>query len=154
MKMKQFFKKINPLNQYTTYNTGLLQAKAYRYLKQYISDVLRKYDLSSLEWAMLGQLFDNEKMRAVDIAKRLGVEAPLVTNLVDTLEKKQLATRVSDSADRRAKHITLSDKGKALVPVIESHMKQKMKELLKGLRTSEILTYIKVLEQIASQLED
>ncbi len=133
----------------STYKTGLLQAKAYRSLKQITSKALLPYKLSPLEWALLGLLFDSrDGFKLVEIAELLGVESPFVTVLIDGLETKELVRRTVKAEDKRAKMITLTQKGIDLIPVIEKDLLTQTKVLLKGTRMNEVLSYIKVLSKI------
>jgi MarR family 2-MHQ and catechol resistance regulon transcriptional repressor len=133
----------------TTYNTGLLQAKAYRVLKSYMSGHLLKYGLSMPQWAFLGVVFDAKKMRLVELAQFLDVEAPFATNLADQLQKKGYVKRIADKEDRRAKYIVLTSKGEALVPEIEEDTKNAMRLIYKHISPVELATYIKVLDAIS-----
>ncbi len=133
----------------TTYNIGLLQSKAYRILKFYTADILSQYGLTSIEWALLGQLLDNnEGLKFVEVAGVLGVEAPFVTVLVDGLEKKGLVLRQNDTKDRRAKRITLTALGESKVPEVELVLRKDMKKLLSDISRTDILCYLKVLDSI------
>ncbi|WP_378947071.1 MarR family winged helix-turn-helix transcriptional regulator [Mesorhizobium sp. ANAO-SY3R2] len=49
------------------------------------------------------------------LAERLGVEAMTLSGLVDRLESKGYVERQPDPADRRAKLVTLTDEGEAVV---------------------------------------
>ncbi len=81
----------------TTYNTGLLQTKAYRILKSHTTELLRPYGITTIEWAFLGVLKDHKQgLRAVTIAQIIGVEQPFVTVLSNHLKKKQLVQIAPD----------------------------------------------------------
>ena len=56
-----------------TYRVGLLQAKAYRVLKHHTAKALSEFNISHIEWAFLGLLYDAPKgMRSSALAKELG----------------------------------------------------------------------------------
>jgi MarR family transcriptional regulator for hemolysin len=137
---------------YTTYKTGLLQAKAYRIMRGHLAKVLSVYDLSIPEWTILGQVFEQEGIRLAEISGILSVEAPLVTTLTDQLERKQLVNRSDDPLDRRAKLLTLTDQGKNLVPKIEKEASKKILELMNGISDDDKLAYNRVLEFIVKNL--
>jgi len=133
----------------STYKTGLIQAKAYRSLKQVTSKALEPYHLSSLDWALLGLLFDSrEGFKLVEIAELLGVESPFVTVLIDGLEAKGLVKRTVKAEDKRAKMITLTEKSIEMIPGIEKDLLAQTKVLLKGVGLNEVVSYIKVLSKI------
>jgi DNA-binding MarR family transcriptional regulator len=133
----------------STYKTGLLHAKSYRILKNKTSFFLEPFDMSTIDWALLGLLFEQkEGLRLITIAETLGVEAPFITAMVDELEEKGYVSREADTKDKRAKIIKLTLKGRTFVPKIESDLRIEMKGLLKGLSLPDILGYLKVMESI------
>lgn len=135
----------------STYHTGIVQAKAYRILKNYSSRILRDYDVSPLDWALLGLLHEHPQgLRFTIVAHELGVEPPMVTSMVDALSKKNLVVRSDDPTDRRAKLICLTPTGKNFIPRVEKAVRKKMKPLLRGIALRDLLTYVKVLEKIVA----
>lgn len=138
----------------TTYKTGLLQAKAYRILKQRTQQTLEPYGISSLDWALLGVLSEHgDGFKLIELASLLGVEASFATVMIDVLEKKKLVHRAQSLKDKRAKIITLSKKGHALVPVIEKDLRENMKDLLRGTSLPSIHGYMSVLNTIVRNAE-
>src|SRR5688572_5058374 len=107
------------LHQLNAYSAGLLQGKAYRALNIHLNKTLFPYDLSVPEWKLIGQLFENGPMKLAAIAERLNVEPPLITNLIDQLEKKELVERISDKKDRRAKIIHATKKAQKIIPRVD-----------------------------------
>lgn len=131
-----------------TYNAGLVQGKAYRILSAHLTKALLAYGVSIPEWKLLGQLADHGNLKLATLAELLSVEAPLVTALVDKLEKKAFVERANDPQDRRAKVISITPAGKQLVKQAESAVRASMKNLLKGVSLGELKTYMKVLSTI------
>lgn len=130
------------------YNLGLTQGRAYRTLSSHLTKALYPFDISIPEWKLLGQLYDYGDMKLAKLAELLSVEAPLVTALVDKLEKKKLVARTNDTKDRRAKVITATKKGSTLIEEIEPGVRNAMRMLLKGITPEELKTYLKVLHAI------
>lgn len=136
----------------STYHAGLLQAKAYRTLKSFLSLRLAAYDLSMPEWALIGHLYSSkEGLRLADISVLLNVEAPFSTHLVKQLERKELVSRRPDPVDSRAKRVIVTDLGQAKIPQIEAHLRSEMKSWLSDISANDLMTYIKVLEVISSK---
>jgi DNA-binding MarR family transcriptional regulator len=134
----------------STYNAGLLQGKAYRILNAQLTTTLEPFDISITEWKILGQLFDNQKLQLNEIAKILEVEPPLITKLIDRMEKKKFVHRVTDSGDKRVKTVSITQEGKALIPVIERKVKACLKTALDGISLNDLLVYAKVLKTIVA----
>lgn len=130
------------------YKAGLMQGKAYRVLNAHLTKALLHYDLAIPEWKLLGQLAEYGDMKLAKLADHLSVEAPLVTALVDRLEKKGFVKRTNDIQDKRAKVISATNKGLKLIEEIEPHVKDAMRVLLKGVPHDDILAYLRVLEAI------
>ncbi len=138
-----------------TFRIGLLQTKAYRALKQTTNKFLEPYKLSSVEWALLGLLYDAPKgMRLNVLAHELGVEAPFVTTMISKLSKRAFVEQVIDPEDNRAKITCLTKTGKEFVNTTEAVMRKSMKPLLQGIGLSDILSYLHVLRGIIINTED
>jgi DNA-binding MarR family transcriptional regulator len=59
-----------------------------------------------------------EARQVSDLAETFGVSVPSMSRAVDALVKEGLATRVEDPADRRARHVAITAKGKQLVDTL------------------------------------
>ena len=131
-----------------SYKSGLLQVKSHRILRNHVNAALLPFSLSVPEWSLLGALFEKSNLKLTSIASYLDVETPLITGLLDGLEKKSFLKRKTDPADRRSKPIVLTAKGQTLVPIVERALQETLKNLLKGLTATDMQTYQKVLEAI------
>jgi len=133
----------------TTYGMGLLQAKAFRILKNRTTEILKPFGISTVDWAMLGLLSQKvEGGGVMQLARDLGVEAPFVTELVKNLEKKDLVRKYARESDKRNKAVVLTSAGKKFVENTEGLVRGEMRGLLHGSSISEILGYQKVLKTI------
>lgn len=133
---------------------GLLQAKAYRALKQHTAQTLSGFNITTVEWALLGLLFDHpEGLPATEVANKLGVEGPFITQLVITLEKKKLVCRRADDRDKRVKRLYLENATKPLIGQIEGLLRKKTRKLLHGLSIRELLSYRHVLQTIVENYD-
>jgi DNA-binding MarR family transcriptional regulator len=95
-----------------TYDLIRLQGKSYRFIKNYINDVLAQEKLTSLEWGILGLLRESENgLRYIEIAQSMGVEPPFVTELVAKLFKQKLIHSKNSDTYKSEKVNTLTDKG-------------------------------------------
>lgn len=137
-------------SQLTTYHIGLAQTKAYRALKRMTNELLEPYGISSVDWALLGLLREQDAgIRSMDLAGLLSVEQPFVTVLLKKLVAAGLVVVENHVDDRRIKLVTLSQKGRDLVPRVEKQLRSGMRPLLSNLSIREILTYSKVIQTIA-----
>ncbi len=146
------FKKITDIEKnYTTYAVGLLQDKAYRILKSHTALLLKEFDISTNDWALLGYLSgEDQGVRPSVLSYILGVEAPFITTQVTHLEKKGYVTSGIDKDDTRAKRIILTKSGMLFVEKTEKYLREGTKPLLEGIPALDIYKYIKVLRGIIS----
>ena len=139
---------------FTTYSIGLLQAKSYRVLKHKTTHFLLPYKLSTIDWALLGILYETtEDMYLSEIADVLGVKAPFVTRLIKVLEKRGLIIIERSALDTRAKHMYLTSSGKQLVKTIESKLRVVSKSWLTDASPRDLIGYVRVLEAIVKSEE-
>jgi len=86
-----------------------------------LDDRLRLIGQSSARMEALAAIINSPSLSAqVDIARRLRIEGPTMTRMLDTLEKDGLVERLADPADRRTKQLRLTPAGeKALAAMFE-----------------------------------
>lgn len=144
---------IDPAN-LKAYNTGLLQGKAYSKLHSKLSATLLPFQVSVPEWKLLGQVYENEKVKLSLLAELLSYDPPMITKLVKQLEKKSLLKRTPDQHDERAKVIVITATGKKVIEHAEPEVKKAMREVLKGITLPQLLTYLTVLAAIVRNSEE
>lgn len=144
--------KYRDLTHLKTYEAGLIQAKAYRILNRFLTECLSRDDISLPEWALLGILEQSaEPVGMTHLAEALGVENPMATSLVNSLEQKGLVERVAHASDRRARKVGLSTEGREFVPGAEKRLRKDMREFLKGCNPIHLKGYLEILEFIAKK---
>ncbi|MES2985759.1 MAG: MarR family winged helix-turn-helix transcriptional regulator [Patescibacteria group bacterium] len=133
----------------TTYRVGLLHAKVYRLLKVITGEKLLEHNISTIDWALLGILYDDEKgLRFSALSDELIVEPPFVTVLVRELTKKELVETKSDPLDSRAKNVFITAKGRKFVEKVEVELRVHMKFLAKGIPKTDLITHLSVIEKM------
>lgn len=70
------------------------------------------------EWALLRQMFDVDRASPSCLADGLGMTRGTISKLVERLLEKGLAERTPDPRDRRAQRVSLTARGRRLVPVL------------------------------------
>ncbi len=135
--------------EHSSYQVGLVQAKAYRILRQHTAKILAACcKLSPLDWALLGILVVRKKSRPTILASELGVEAPLVTKIIANLQRRNLLETKPDPKDSRAIIVHLTSEGRNFIRKNEPYVRKEMKPLLSGLSIKDLATYLAVLEKI------
>jgi DNA-binding MarR family transcriptional regulator len=82
-----------------------------------------------------------------EVARRLLLETPSVTTMVDRLTERGLVERVKDPKDRRKTLVTLTKKGKQLVESIREPGRQLEDELFQALEKDERTTLREILQK-------
>jgi DNA-binding MarR family transcriptional regulator len=113
---------------------------------------LSQYGISLPEWALLGVLMVHPNLRQSDIAAELGVKPPVASALLKTLEAAGLIVRETLGHDTRVSVISLSDEGHAKVVAVERKLRVRLRSYLKGIKISELITYVRVLTKLADRL--
>jgi MarR family transcriptional regulator for hemolysin len=91
--------------------------------------------------------------RQKDLAASLVLDGSSVVRLLDALAAAQLIERREESADRRAKVISLTARGMAIVDQAEAVAKDIRDAALTGLSDQDLDTAAQVLERIRQNLE-
>lgn len=80
------------------------------YLRQ-VDETLKDLPGGSRGYMMLSAIAEANCQSQVALAERLGLDRTTVTYLLDGLEREDLLKRTPDPADRRARHVNLTETG-------------------------------------------
>ena len=131
-----------------TYQLGLLQAKAYRILRERTKAELKAFDINDIDWSILGLLNDNGEQTSKELAIALSVKIPFITKTCQLLESKDLIRKANHDWDKRSFYFLLSESGKKLVKKVEPELRSKLSNLITPIAPKQIHGYIKTLEKI------
>lgn len=81
---------------------------------------LAVHDVTVAEWVVLRELFGAHALAPSALADRIGMTRGAISKLADRLVAKALMTRASDAGDRRYQALTLTDRGRTLVPKLSA----------------------------------
>lgn len=98
---------------------------ATRHWRRVCQTTLLNYGISeacAMPLLIIGRL--GEGVRQVTVAQAAGIESPSLVRLLDQLCKSGYVCRCEDATDRRAKTLSLTDTGRALVQSIEAQLVQ------------------------------
>ncbi|MBP6041746.1 MarR family transcriptional regulator [Candidatus Saccharibacteria bacterium] len=143
-----------PLSEFTTYQAGVLQARAYRNLREFMASELKQYGYTMMEWSLVGLVYDYTAeggARVSQLAKLLDVETSLVTNMLNVLEGKGLIERIVDEKDKRARRVISTHKSEADVKKIEKVLRKDMKTWMGVVSPRQLLGYVKTLQKLAQK---
>ncbi len=113
---------------------------------------LRPLGLSFMQWTTLSRLSHlGDGIVQKDLAGAVGIEGPTMVGVLDRLVAAELVERRVAAADRRAKTVHLTAKGRELLAESENELGKLREALLEGLPASDIVTGIRLFEHIAER---
>lgn len=140
---------------FETYTLLRMQAKTYRLVKNYVSPILAKHKLSTLDWSLLGLLKEYpEGCRFIQISQQMGVEPPFITELVSSIKKNKLIKTENDQKDKRAKILVLTKKGEELVEELEKKIQDRLVNLLNDVSSSDFTGYINIMNHLSKKIDN
>jgi DNA-binding MarR family transcriptional regulator len=109
---------------------------------------LAALDVSVAEWVVLRELFEGDPLVPSELAKEIGMTRSAVSKIMDRLEAKSLLTRATNERDRRFQAVTVSAKGRALVPRLAALADQNDREFFGHLKAGERQQIERVMREI------
>ena len=136
-------------------STGMVVAT--RHWRRVCQTTLINYGISeacAMPLLIIGRL--GEHVRQVTVAHAAGMESPSLVRLLDQLCKAGYVLRREDASDRRAKTLSLTDTGRALVQAIEAQLVQLRRAALAGVSAADQEAALRVIKafEAAGQLPD
>jgi len=141
------------MGQISTYQSGIAQASAHRVINRVVSDFLVRYDLTAMQWFIIGYINDAGSVGLTigDICQVIDTTLPYTTNTINLLESKGIVNKRVHSKDSRIKIVTLDPTHKAMVEEIEEGLRDELRKTLYAtdrISRDELQTYIHVLYKI------
>lgn len=146
------FHNVNSLRELKTYHVGVIEAAAHRALRQHKDSLLKNYDLTGVEWYIIGTVADAGKdgIRATDLARILGTTMGFLTKTIALLEAKGFIFKKANSEDARSNFICFNEKQRRVIEEIEIALRVKLRESVYGVVSpEELLTYVKVMQKFS-----
>ncbi len=140
------------LSEITTYQAGATQAFVHRELQKICDDILRPYEISKMQWLIIGNVLDTQKkgIRISDLADKLGTTISFLTTSVNLLEARGILKRLDNVNDTRSKLIVVSDTYVPKCKKIEITLRDGLRNTIySDVDPAEFRIYIKVLLQLA-----
>ena len=143
----------NDLNDITTYQAGVLQAKLHRNLQKQCDIILNKYDISKMHWLIIGTVLDSgeEGVRLTELSKTLGTTMSYITSAINLLESKGMVLRKGSHTDNRSKIISINSTFLPKCAKIEASLRNGLKKsIYESANPQDFKTYMKVLFQLTA----
>jgi DNA-binding MarR family transcriptional regulator len=88
---------------------------AFSAMRREIEASLRRSGMTVTQWRALGVLLHAPGATPSDLVRRLEIEAPSVTSLVNGMDRKGWVKRTRSTADARVKRLYLTARGRRLI---------------------------------------
>lgn len=116
------------------------------------NDRMRERGASLAQLKMLMTIERGGSVRSTDICEVLGQAPRTVTEAIDGLERDGLVVRSPDPNDRRAKRISLTESGKAVIREVEPHKEAFIAQFCEVLSEEDQLAFLRTLEVLNDRL--
>ena len=130
----------------------VLVARRWRAL---LDEALRGANQSSARMETLAAIINSPPLSPqVDIARRLRIEGPTLTRMLDSLERDGLVERLADPSDRRTKQLRVTPEGEAVLEEIFAIADNLRGQLLEELTEEQIAQTNGILAQLIGRLDE
>jgi DNA-binding MarR family transcriptional regulator len=123
-----------------------------RYAKQ-SSEALNDVPGGPRGYQVLATACGEGPKRQLDLAAQLGVDRTVMTYLLDDLEKAGLVERQPDPADRRARLIVATERGREVTCELERRLQRTEEEVLGSLEEGERMIFRTLLQRLAMKAD-
>ncbi len=133
----------------SSYGGAAIQLIAHKKLQARIKVVLGEYELNLTQWLIISRLSEiGSGLRTTDLARFMHVEVPLITMMSRPLRKRGLITSDIKLPDRREKLLSVTDKAKEIIGVVEKRLQKQIASMAKDVSMQDLQTYFKVLQSM------
>lgn len=88
-----------------------------------------------------------------DIEREFGLRPPTASEVLKTLEKKELICRVPDEKDGRLKRLVFTEKAETIQDVLRKEIQETERILLDGISTEEQVLFMKIAGRMLENLD-
>jgi MarR family transcriptional regulator, transcriptional regulator for hemolysin len=130
-----------------------LIAQVAREWRRAVDGRFQAYGLTEATWLPLLRIARSETpMRQNELAASLSLDGSSVVRLLDALEKSGLVERCEDRADRRAKSLVLTPRGRRTVDQVELVSGEIREAVLGDVSDEELTQSLRMLERVRDRL--
>ena len=113
-----------------------------------LSDIAEEVTLT--QYRTLIVLASRGPQNLAGLAESVGVTPATATRMCDRLVKKELVARSEEQADRRHVHLTLTNKGLALVAAVTKRRRHEIQKILNAIAPEERVVLVQALSRFAA----
>ncbi|HEY0777730.1 MAG TPA: MarR family transcriptional regulator [Gemmatirosa sp.] len=131
----------------------LILMKAYRALLRYAERNFAALDIGLTDFVILEMLLHKGPQKVSDIGRRVGLTSGAITSAVDRSERHGLVVRTFDVADRRARVVKLTPRGRSLAERAFACHSAAMDEAMGVLTQAELRTLAVLLKRVGTSVD-
>ena len=109
--------------------------------------------ITTAQFSILAVAANNPGVNQSDLALALGVERPRIVPLLDSLEKRGLAVRVSSASDGRHRQIHLTAQGERLLADLKQRFAAHQQRVIDALGANEARDFLRNLQLLTTHIK-
>lgn len=110
-------------------------------------------DITPEQWAVLTRLWEQDGLSQVELSDLTFKDRPVITRIIDILERKEVIIRRPDGHDRRIVRLYLTQKGKDYQEKLVPLAREVLERGQSGISEEEIQRTTSTLQKIITNLE-
>ncbi|MFC4100585.1 MarR family winged helix-turn-helix transcriptional regulator [Paenibacillus xanthanilyticus] len=111
------------------------------------------YDITTEQWSVLNRLYEQDGISQKELARRSEKDQTNITRILDQLERKGLAVRKANEADRRSFLAYITPRGRELNETLLPIEKEVIQSVLGGLNGEDVAQLRRLLKQVTLSAE-
>jgi DNA-binding MarR family transcriptional regulator len=127
---------------------GHLIRRAHQHAVAAFADQLAERDLTPVQFAILQALDAEGDMTLTHLVDAIALDAATCGSTLDRLEAKGLVVRVASTADRRRKHLHLTDDGRRLLAQAWPAVQRSQQRIVQRLSKTEQCELVRLLRKL------
>jgi len=122
--------------------------KSAKQLSTCLEKRLTSYNVTRIQWIAMYYIEQNSDITQKGLADKMYLKEPTVARLLDRMESEGLLVREFCKQDKRAKCISLTEKGQYLNEKLTDISETFKNDAILGIEKKDLLTFKKVVEQM------
>lgn len=131
---------------------GTVLAQVARLMRRAFDERAREIGVTRPQWLVLSVLQRHEGIKQGGLAEILEVEPITAGRMIGRMQEAGLVERREDSADRRARRLYLTDRGRAIIERLQPLAVETSDEALKGVSAQDKTQLSRILEMMLENL--
>lgn len=122
-------------------------------IKQKGREILKNYPITAPQFIALQWLLEEGDLTIGELSNKINLAFSTTTDLVDRMEKSELAKRVRDPKDRRVVRIHLLGKGEKIIHEVIQKRQEYLGEVLENVSMEEVGKLNNILDLLHEQMK-